>query len=64
MNFTARSRSYLQIVLCVPTIFCCQESRKLDIGIRLNDFLKEALRWEHTPATTNVWANLNAMVQF
>jgi len=64
MDFTARSRGYLQIVLCIPTVFRCQKSCKLDVGVRLNDFLKEAMRWEHSPAPTSIRANLNTMVQF
>ena len=40
MGFTARSGSYLQVVLCVPRVFRCQESCELDVGIRLNDFLE------------------------
>ena len=40
MGFTARSGGYLQVVLYIPRVFRCQESRKFDVGIRLNNFLE------------------------
>jgi hypothetical protein len=46
MNFTACSWSYLQIVLCIPRVFRRQESCKLDVGIRLDDFLQRGYALE------------------
>ena len=64
MNLTPRSRSYLQVVLCVPRVFGCQESCKLDVGIRLNDFLKGGHALGGYSSTNEYMANLNTMVQF